>query len=121
MDKGYDRTYVEVNLQAIRHNILEARHCIQEGTKVMAIVKADAYGHGAIPVAKALYDIVDAYGVAMIEEAMELRKTGVDKLILILGYTGECWYEELVRHHISQTIYTYDMAKKLREVCDIIS
>lgn len=116
MDKGYDRTYVEVNLQAIRHNILEARHCIQEGTKVMAIVKADAYGHGAIPVAKALYDIVDAYGVAMIEEAMELRKTGVDKLILILGYTGECWYEELVRHHISQTIYTYDMAKKLSDV-----
>ena len=87
--KQFNRTYAEVNLDAIRHNIDEVHKNIKEGTKVMAIAKANAYGHGAVQVAKALYDQVDAYGVAMIEEAIELRKAGIDKLILILGYTGE--------------------------------
>lgn len=114
--RQFDRTYAEVNLQAVRHNIEEARKNIKSGTKIMAIVKANAYGHGAVPVSKALISQVDAYGVAMIEEALELRDAGIDKMILILGYTGEEWYEELVKHCISQTIYTYDMAKKLSDV-----
>lgn len=114
--RQFDRTYAEVNLHAVRHNIEEARKNIKSGTKIMAIVKANAYGHGAVPVSKALISQVDAYGVAMIEEALELRDAGIDKTILILGYTGEEWYEELVKHCISQTIYTYDMAKKLSDV-----
>lgn len=114
--KQFDRTYAKINLSAIRHNILEVRRNIKKETKIMAIVKADAYGHGAVPVAKALCDIVDAYGVATIEEALELRENGLKQMILILGYTGECWYEEVVRNHISQTIYTYEMAKKLSDI-----
>ena len=106
--RQFDRTYAEVNLQAVRHNIEEARKNIKSDTKIMAIVKANAYGHGAVPVSKALISQVDAYGVAMIEEALELRDAGIDKMILILGYTGEEWYEELVKHCISQTNpYTY--------------
>ena len=54
--KQFNRTYAEVNLDAIRHNIDEVHKNIKEGTKVMAIVKANAYGHGAVQVAKALYD-----------------------------------------------------------------
>ena len=114
--RQFDRTYAEVNLQAVRNNIQEARKNIRKGTKIMAIVKANAYGHGAVPVAKALISQVDAYGVAMIEEALELRDAGIDKMILILGYTGEEWYDELVKHRISQTIYTYEMAKRLSDV-----
>lgn len=114
--REYDRTYAEVNLQAIRHNIKEARKNIQPETKIMAVVKANAYGHGAVPVSLALRDLVDAYGVAMIEEAMELREAGIDKMILILGYTGENWYDQLVEHRISQTVYTLDMARKLSDV-----
>ena len=114
--RQFDRTYAKVDLQAIRHNIEEAKKNIRTDTKIMAIVKANAYGHGAVPVAKALISQVDAYGVAMIEEALELRDAGIDKMILILGYTGEEWYDELVKHCISQTIYTYDMAKKLSDV-----
>lgn len=114
--REYDRTYAQVNLQAIRHNIKEARRNIQPETKIMAVVKANAYGHGAVPVSLALQDLVDAYGVAMIEEALELREAGIDKMILILGYTGEDWYDQLVEHHISQTVYTFDMAKKLSDV-----
>ena len=109
------RTYALVKLAAIRHNILQVRNNIRKETSIMAIVKADAYGHGAIPVAKALENLVDAYGVALIEEALELREAGLQQMILILGYTGEEWYEELVRHRISQTIYTYDMAQKLND------
>ena len=56
--KQFNRTYAEVNLDAIRHNIDEVHKNIKEGTKVMAIVKANAYGHGAVQVAKALYDQV---------------------------------------------------------------
>ena len=114
--KEYDRTYAEVNLDAIRHNIMEARKNIKKDTKIMAIVKANAYGHGAVVVAKALEELVDACGVAMIEEALELRNHGLDKMILILGYTGEEWFSEVVEKDISQTIYTYEMAKKLNDV-----
>lgn len=114
--KEYDRTYVRIDLEAIRHNIKEARKKVKEGTKVMAIVKADAYGHGAIPVATAVQDLVDAYGVALIEEALQLRNQGLEQMILILGYTPESWYNELILHNISQTVYTVEMAEKLNEV-----
>lgn len=114
--KQYDRTYARINLSAIRHNIGEVRKHIDKKTKIMAIVKADAYGHGAIEVAKTLYDMVDAYGVAMIEEAMELRENGIDKTILILGYTGEESYEDVICNGISQTVYSFEMAKGLSDV-----
>ncbi len=111
--REFDRTYVEVDLGAIRHNIKEARKVIRPETGLMAIVKADGYGHGAIPVASAVDDLVDAYGVAMIEEALSLRRSGIHKPVLILGYTGEGWFEELVRQDISQTVYTWEMAVAL--------
>ena len=112
---SFDRTYAEIDLSAIQHNIMEARKNIQEDTKIMAIVKANAYGHGAVQVSKALYNLVDAYGVAIIEEALELRESGIDKMILILGYTPESAYEEVIKNHISQTVYTFEMAEKLNE------
>ncbi len=111
--RQYDRTYAEIDLQAIKYNMEQVRKNISNNTSIMTVVKADAYGHGAVPVAKALSSQADAYGVAMIEEALELRDAGIDKMILILGYTGEDWYDEVVRHNISQTVYTYEMAEKL--------
>lgn len=111
--KEYSRTYVEVDLDAIRHNIGEIRRNVAEGTKIMAVVKADGYGHGAVMVSRTLADLVDSYGVAMMEEALELRQAGIDKPILILGYTGEEWYPELVQNQISQTVYTWEMAERL--------
>ena len=112
--RKYDRTYAVVDLEAIRHNIMEEKRIIRPGIKIMAVVKADAYGHGAVPVSKALYDLVDAYGVATIEEAIELRDAGIDKMILILGYTPESWYSEVVKYDISQTVYTLQMAEGLQ-------
>lgn len=114
MDEFY-RAYAQVDLGAIRHNIKEARRNINKETKIMAIVKANAYGHGAIEVADTLKDLVDAYGVAMIEEAIELRNAGVDKMILILGYSAPTVFKEIVSYDISQTVFEYELAKMLSD------
>lgn len=114
-EKYYERTYASVDLEAIRHNIKEEIKATRPGTKIMAIVKANAYGHGAIPVSMALYDLVDGYGVATAEEAMELREAGIDKMILILGFTPSGWYDKIIKHDISQTVYTVEMAKALQK------
>lgn len=113
--KKYDRTYVEIDLEAIKHNIRCEREKVGDKVKIMAIIKANAYGHGDIEVAEALKDEVDAYGVAIIEEALKLRKAGVTKMILILGHTGKIWYDDLIKNDISQAVYSYEMAKILSE------
>lgn len=114
-NKCFDRTYAEVNLSTIRYNIQEEKRRVGAGIKMMAVIKANAYGHGDAEVADALSDLVDAYGVAVAEEALKLRKHGITKMILILGYTGREWFEELISHDISQTVYSYEMAKELSE------
>lgn len=113
--KKYNRTYAEIDLGAIRHNILQERKQVGNSIKIMAVIKADAYGHGDIQVAEALNDIVDAYGVAIAEEALRLRQHGVGKMLLILGYTGDEWFDDVILHHISQTVYSYEMAEKLSD------
>ncbi len=116
--KIYERTYAEVDLGAIRHNILEERKRVGKDVKIMAIIKADAYGHGDVRVAEALNDLVDAYGVAIPEEALHLRENGIGKMLLILGHTGREWFEDIIKNQISQTVYTFEMAKQLSETAD---
>lgn len=111
----YYRVQARVNLGAIRHNLKEIRKIINPGTKLMVIIKADAYGHGAVPLAKAIGDCADAYGVAIIEEAVELRKAGITKPILILGYTSSQQFDQVVAYDVAQTVFQYDMAKALSE------
>ncbi len=114
---GYYRVQANVDLSAIRHNLLEIRKTINSNTKIMAIIKADAYGHGAIPLAKAIGDseLIDTYGVAIIEEAVELREAGITKPMLILGYTPKEQYHLVVAHDVAQTVFQYEMAKALSE------
>lgn len=113
----YYRVQARVSLDAIRHNLQEIRRSIDHGTKLMVIIKADAYGHGAVPLAKAIGDSdrIDAYGVAIIEEAVELREAGINKPVLILGYTPKEQYEPVVAYDVEQTIFQYDMARALSE------
>ena len=86
--KQFNRTYAEVNLDAIRHNIDEVHKNIKEGTKVMAIVKANAYGHGMIPVAEAAQAAGAAgFCVAILDEALALRRANYTEPILVLGIT----------------------------------
>ena len=109
--KEYYRVHANIYLDRICNNIKRTKDIIKSGTKIMAIVKADAYGHGAVAVAKALYPLVDAYGVAVIEEAIELRNAGIDKEILILGYTPQPYVKELVKWDITATVYSLEMAQ----------
>ena len=111
----YYRIQADISLDAIRKNIETMRSYIPKGKKLLAVIKANAYGHGAIEVAEALDDLTDYYGVACIDEAIELRKAGVDKPILILGMTDESLFPELVEYNITQTIFTYKQAKALSE------
>ncbi len=110
------RTWAEVSLENLAHNYHALRDLTPQGTKFMGLVKADAYGHGAVPVAKKLEALgADYLGVACLDEALELRQAGIQTPILILGWTPAIYAEELVKHHISQACYDLDYAKALSE------
>jgi len=111
----YYRVQANINLSAIQHNLQETRNKIGYETKLMVIIKADGYGHGAVPIAKTLEvdSKVDAFGVAIIEEAIELREAGIKKPILILGYTAREQFHLVVSYDVTQTIFQYEMAENL--------
>lgn len=111
----YYNVQAEVDLDAIYHNIIEMRKHICPDTLLLAVIKADAYGHGAVAVAKALEDEVDYYAVAHLEEAEELRRYGIQTPILILGTCVPEEFEDLIRHQITINIYRLEDAQKLSE------
>lgn len=112
----YYRMRADVDLTAIRKNITTMKNCIPDDKKLLAVIKANAYGHGAIEVAEALDDMADYYGVAFVDEAVELRNAGIIKPILILGHTDESLFDVLIEQDITQTIYSMEQAKVLSEL-----
>ncbi|HKL99946.1 MAG TPA: NAD(P)H-hydrate dehydratase, partial [Mobilitalea sp.] len=114
-NKGkYYRVQARVDLNSIKYNLLQIRSKLKKDTMLMVIIKADAYGHGAVPIAKALNNgAIDAYGVAILEEAIELRDAGIKKPILVLGYTPVELYEQVVSYDVTQTIFQYEAAEAL--------
>ena len=111
----YYNVQANVDLDAIRHNILEMRKHIRSTTKLLAVIKADAYGHGSVAVARALDDLADYYAVAHLSEAAELRRYGIMKPILILGYCDSEEFEELILQDITINIFRLEDAKKLSD------
>ena len=102
-------TFVEVDLDCIRHNVKTYQNLLQPGTLLMAIVKADAYGHGAVRVAKAaVAQGVQWLGVALTQEAAQLREAGLQQPILVLGYSDAADYGYMARHKIRPAIYTLE-------------
>ena len=108
-----DNTWVTIDLDAISENFRNIR--AKSGTDVMAIIKADAYGHGAIPIARLLQDQCRFFGVSSIGEAMELRKAGLHIPILILGHTPTTAYETAIREGIRPAIFHWKDALALSE------
>ena len=109
------RAWAEVDYSAIAHNIEEIRKLAGD-TKIMGIVKADAYGHGDLACAKALKKAgIDFFAVACIEEAVALREEGIEDPILILGYTPPVQFENLAKYNITQSLLSLDFAKKLSQ------
>lgn len=113
---NYDNTYVEIDLDAISANFDAIAS--KAGINVMAVIKADAYGHGAIPVARLLEEKSSFFGVSSVAEAMELRQAGLHRPILILGYTPVAAYTLVVREDIRPAIFHYEDALALSaEAC----
>ncbi len=111
----YERVCASVDLDAIIHNI-ETIYAGQKGeTKIMAVVKSDGYGHGALPIARCLEEKEYIYGfaTATAEEALILRRCGIEKPIMILGYTFPYAYEELIREDIAFTVFRKDMIEEI--------
>ena len=107
------RTWVEINLDALGCNFDAVREALPENTKILAVVKANAYGHGAIGVAKFLEDKADYLAVAATDEALEIRKNGVNCPILILGHIPYGDYDNIVKYKITPTISDFYEAELL--------
>lgn len=114
--RPYSRVYATVNLDAVASNMKSMRDNLPAATLIMGSVKADGYGHGSVPVAKAIAPYVYGYAVATIDEGMILRRHGIDKRILILGVTHESRYEDLLRYDIRTAMFQYEKAKKLSDL-----
>jgi alanine racemase len=107
-------TWVEVKLDAIAHNVRRLAEIAGPGVDVMAVLKADAYGHGAVKVARtALNNGAKSLGVACLGEAMELRRAGIAAPILILGFTPAWQAREAVLHDITMALFSLDVARAL--------
>ncbi len=106
------RTWAEIDLDALKENIINIRKKTDKNALVMAVVKADAYGHGAVEVSKCLLENgADRLAVADLDEAIELRRAGIDAPILILGATGCPEARMLIENGITATVFDYDTAK----------
>ena len=108
----HSRIYAKIDLDAIAYNLDSMRENLKEGTKMICVIKTDGYGHGALPIARMTEhrDDIWGYAVATAEEADSLRKNGIKKPILILGFTFPEACEQIVREELRPAVFTYDMA-----------
>ncbi|MEE0954188.1 MAG: alanine racemase [Eubacterium sp.] len=115
---GYDRCYAEISVGALNHNLAEIKKRVAPGVKILAVVKANAYGHGAERVACEYADKVDFFAVATAEEGIQLRDCGIKNPILILGYTSPSQYEEIICHQIRPAVYSLEDAEKFQAAAE---
>ena len=115
--KKFERIKAVVSLDAIAHNFEEMKKNIADGTKIVAVIKADGYGHGAEAIARLVggYDYIWGFATATAEEAIQLKDAGIEKPVLILGLVFEEYFQELIKKEVRMTVCTYDMAKALSD------
>ena len=105
MSNFLKRTWAQISLDNISHNFHSIKSMLNDGVKVMSVVKADAYGHGVQYVAPLLDKLgTDWFAVSNIEEALQLREIGIEKPVLILGYTPPEMANLLADNNISQAL-----------------
>jgi serine/alanine racemase len=117
LDLETDRAWIEINLDNLEHNINEIKKVISHTTKIMAVIKANAYGHGTLLIAKKLLEIgINDFAVATLEEGINLRKNNIDGNILILGYTNFIDLKYVIKYDLIQTIVDYDYSERIKEL-----
>ena len=119
MEYQEKRTWAQIDLSALEHNYRALREQLEPGCKFLGVVKANAYGHGAVPVAKKLEQLgADYLAVACLDEAIELRESGIGLPILILGVTPPEYTDELLRYDITQAVGDLETAREYSEKAD---
>ena len=118
MREDYKRVFATVDLDAIRENMDAMKAGLSDGTKMLGVIKTDGYGHGAVPIAQELEPLAYMHGfaVATVEEALVLRRAGIKKPILILGYAFPYSYKELILQDVRLTVFRRDTLKQLADV-----
>ncbi len=116
--KHYERAWAEIDLDALQFNIESIKNSIDKAAKIIAVIKTDGYGHGAIQIARILEEEeqVWGYAVATAEEAFSLRDARIQKPILILGYTFPYSYGQIIEEEVRSTVFTYETAKELSDL-----
>jgi alanine racemase len=106
-----------VDLDAIENNLKEMAHLTKKGTKMISVIKADGYGHGAVELSRVIEPLEFIYGfaTATVEEAVTLRQNGVKKPIFVLGFVFEELYETAAEHDIGLTVFSLDAAKQMSQ------
>ena len=115
--KNYNRICANIDLDAIAYNMEQMKRRVGDKAKLVAVIKADAYGHGSVPVARMLEPIpyVWGYAVASLDEAMVLREKKIKKPILVLGCVFPDQYEDMVAQEIRAAVYTEEMVRGMSE------
>ena len=114
--RGKDRAWIELDQDSLRHNVNEFRNAMRPGCELMAVMKAEAYGHGMYEAAVCVSRMgVNAFAVASVEEGIRLRRFGISGEILILGYTDPERAKELCGYDLTQTLIDYPYARLLNQ------
>ena len=116
--KTYSRVYARVDLDAIASNMEQMKQNLKENTQIMAVIKADGYGHGAVQIAQMLenVDYVWGYAVATLDEAVVLKSEGMKKPVLVLGCVFPDQYLEMLKYDIRMNVYTEEMAEAISQM-----
>ena len=114
--QGYQRVAAEIDLDAIGRNVANIKASLKPSTKLLAVVKADAYGHGAVEVSKiCLFNGAEQLAVATCDEGVELRQSSIQVPVIILGNTVEAQLETVINNGLTQTVFCYDTAKRISD------
>ena len=112
------RTYAQVNLQQLLENTKKVKALLKPQTKLLSVLKADGYGHGAVQVARTIEEESDWFAVASFYEAKELREHGITKPILVFGFLDDSHVEEAVQRDITCSALSYEYAMHLAHLCE---
>ena len=114
MNYKLNRAWAEINLDNIAHNVKEIRRVTNKNAEIMGVVKADAYGHGVFEVTRTLLaNGVSRLAVSMLDEAIQLRREGIEVPILVLGYTDPARANEILENDVTQSVYSHELAQAL--------
>ena len=118
----HNRIYANIHMDALGKNLSSMKANLKEETKMIGVIKADAYGHGAVPIATYMQqkEYVWGFATATEEEAVELRNAGITKPILILGFTFPEHYEQMAKLEIRPAVFTLEMAKDMAEAAKCV-